>query len=344
MYGNLTNKTELESYLKTELGSFLKGNGVDLRTIPVRGGPSTQNFYNNQSSSSITSVTNEKNILKNKEDITKFENFSKNIETAFIGNLDKIKQTNKGADQRKIDSVEKNLKEDIKSLVKTFENKKDVNFNELFEKIKNENVNSPEYIKKSLKDSYEKFSDTLKNNKNQTEIEKKFLEQYEEFIKKNNGGIVSNTNNTTNKYIKGSDNQQQGNDTKSTLFSDYDALFYGTKNISGKPEENKDVANNYSKGVKPVALGGKDKKDDNTIYQKIDQNIKIDYVFSPIEVKISGDNGKLDATKVQTMINTSLNDVLSKFSKDMIKSLKDDNLKQAIAGAPNYGKSYTKET
>jgi hypothetical protein len=163
----------------------------------------------------------------------------------------------------------------------------------------------------------------------------------EEFIKKNNGGIVSNTNNKTNKYIRGSDNQQQGNDNiaKVTPINIYDALLFGTKNISGKPEENKDVANNYSKGVTPVALGGKDKKD-NTIYQKIDQNIKIDYAFSPIEVKISGENGKLDATKVQAMINTSLNDTLSKLTKDIAKNSKDKIFAPDIAGDFNYGKNY----
>jgi len=355
MYANLTTKTELESYLKTELGSFLKGNGVDLRTIPVGGGSSTQNLYKNQTNNQTNNQNNgqtnnqnnnqrsynKTNIVQNKEDTTKFENFSKSIETAFIGNLENIKKTNKGADQGEINKVENNLKEDIKSLVKAFEKQRDVNFNELFEKIKKENIDSPEYVKESLKKSYEEFYKTLKSNNN-TEVEKKFLEQYEEFIKKNNGGIVSNTNTTTNQYIKGPDNKQQGNDNfdKVKFTSIYDALLVGTKNISGKQEENKGVANNYSKGAKPVALGGKDKKDDNTIYQKIDQNIKIDYAFSPIEVKISGDNGKLDATKVQTMINTSLNDALSKFSKDMINSLKDDNLKQAIAGAPNYGKTY----
>ena len=354
VYGRLSEETGFERMLKGGLGTVLKELGITSkdndnqsrndgsRNTPVT---STDKGSGNQKKP-IEAKNNKKDNRKNdqpaedkrKENTTKFENFSKSIETAFIGNLENIKKTNKGADQGEINKVENNLKEDIKSLVKAFENKKDVNFNELFEKIKNENVNSPEYVKESLKKSYEEFYKTLKSNNN-TEVEKKFLEQYEEFIKKNNGGIVSNTNNTTNKYIKGSDNQQQGNDTKSMSFNAYDALLFGSKNISGKPEENKDVANNYSKGVTPVALGGKDKKD-NTIYQKIDQNIKIDYVFNPIEVKISGENGKLDATKVQAMINTSLNDTLSKLTKDIAKNSKDKIFAPDIAGDSNYGKPY----
>jgi len=352
VYGRLSEETGFERMLKGGLGTVLKELGITSkdndnqsrndgsRNTPVT---STDKGSGNQkkpiqAKNTPTSTSTSKVTPEKEDKTTKFENFSKSIETAFIGNLENIKKTNKGADQGEINKVENNLKEDIKSLVKAFENKKDVNFNELFEKIKNENVNSPEYIKKSLKESYEEFYKTLKNNNN-TEVEKKFLEQYEEFIKKNNGGIVSNTNNTTNKYIKGSDNQQQGNDTKSMSFNAYDALLFGSKNISGKPEENKDVANNYSKGVTPVALGGKDKKD-NTIYQKIDQNIKIDYVFNPIEVKISGENGKLDATKVQAMINTSLNDTLSKLTKDIAKNSKDKIFAPDIAGDSNYGKPY----
>jgi ribosomal protein L11 len=364
IYGRLGEQTYGEETLKRGLGSFLKGLGISSKDNSSNIEKKTENKGTRNLNPPQVTPTNKgggvpaptkikntptptpKFTPKKEDDTTKFEQFSKSIETTFIRNLENIKK-NQGVDQSKITPVEENLKKDITSLVEAFKSDKNVNFSELFEKIKKENVNSPEYIKESLRKSYEEFSKTLKENNNRTGVETKFLEQYEEFIKKNNGGIVSNTNNTnnkTNKYIRGSDNQQQRNDSKSTLFSDYDALLFGTKNISGKPEVNKDVANNFSKGATPVALGGKDKKDDNTIYQKIDQNIKIDYAFSPIEVKISGENGKLDATKVQAMINTSLNDALSKFSKDMIKSLKDDNSKPVIAGAPNYRQNYTKET
>jgi hypothetical protein len=354
IYGRLGEQTYGEETLKRGLGSFLKGLGISSKDNNSNNETKPENKgFRNLNPPPVTPTnkgggvptptptkikntpTSTPKVTQKKEDeTTKFENFSKNIETAFIGNLENIKKTNKGSDQGEINKVENNLKEDIKSLVKAFENKNDVNFSELFEKIKNENVNSPEYVKESLKKSYEEFYEKLNRSTSKTEVETKFLEQYEEFIKKNNGGIVSNTNNRTNKFIQGPDNKQQGNDSKSTLFNAYDALFFGTKNISGKPEENKDVANTSYKGT-PVAIGSKDDKSKNiaqNINQNINQTVKIDYTFSPLEVKISGDNGKLDATKTQDLINTIVNNRLSTLIKDMAKQSKDKILVPIIAG------------
>ena len=331
VYGRLSEETGFERMLKGGLGTVLKElriSSKDNDNQSRNDGSRNPQFTSTDKGGGVPTPTPTE--IKIKEETTKFKQFSKSIETTFIRNLENIKK-NQGVDQSKITPVEENLKKDITSLVEAFKSEKNVNFSELFEKIKKENVNSPEYIKKSLKDSYEEFYEKLNRSTSKTEVETKFLEQYEEFIKKNNGGIVSNTN---NKFIQGPDNKQQGNDSKSTLFNAYDALFFGTKNISGKPEENKDVANTSYKGT-PVAIGSKDDKSKNiaqNINQNINQTVKIDYTFSPLEVKISGDNGKLDATKTQDLINTIVNNRLSTLIKDMAKQSKDKILVPIIAG------------
>jgi len=264
------------------------------------------------------------------------------------GSLSKNLSNPKGGRQ-----IADNIRKDLLGLFSDLKSGKSIqnSIGDLLEKFGKESQNASTGLKTAVKES---FIDIYNNLTNQSNLEVGLKKELGEFLKKLNVNVTptittapTNTVTPTKPYTNISEPISQNTNAGGKNFNlaptndiakvmppninIYDALFYGTKNISGKPEESKDVANNFSKGVTPVALGGKDKKD-NTIYQKIDQNIKIDYAFSPIEVKISGDNGKLDATKTQDLINTIVNNRLSTLIKDIAKQSKDKILVPIIAG------------